>query len=193
MTRTPDNTVSDVELMKAYQGGDAHAFELLYRRHSGRVYAFLRKRLQKKEEVDEVFQHIFTKFHISRYQYDPTYSLNQWIFVMAKTALLDHWRKMSRQMDQPVEQSIEEYAGAASESNPVTEQEAQEATQEQVLGFESLSPEQKKVIQLRVQEELCYEEISKRLGKSQLSIRQILSRALKRLREAQVSQGGSNQ
>lgn len=193
MTQTPRSTATDVELMKAYQGGDADAFELLYQRHSGRVYGFLRKRLQKKEEVDEVFQQIFIKFHSSRHQYDPTYSLTQWIFVMAKTVLLDHWRKVNRQLDQPAEQSVEEDPRAVTLSSSYEGNEAQGGgRQDQVPGFEGLSLEQKEVIQLRVQEELDYEEIAKRIGKSQTSVRQILSRALRKLRAAQSSPEGSN-
>jgi RNA polymerase sigma factor (sigma-70 family) len=181
---------SDELLMKAYQAGDLKAFDTLYRRHSGKVYGFLRKRLSRREEVDEVFQQVFTKLHASRSQYDPSYPFTQWMFVMTKTVLLDHWRKSKRTEDQPMESdpalsasfknaaASEAYAGAAALNDS------------QLSAFSGLSQEQRRAVELRVIDEASYEEIAHKLKRSEESVRQLVSRGLKRLRLALGVQGG---
>jgi len=54
---------SDEELMKAYQLGNAEAFELLYGRYSPRVYGYLCKKISNRVAADDVFQTIFLKLH----------------------------------------------------------------------------------------------------------------------------------
>src|SRR3954466_12690289 len=84
--------------MRRYILGDNEAFRLLYARHSGRVYAYLRKKLDSPQETDEVFQACFLKFHQARDQYNPKYPILQWLYVISRTTLLDHVRKEGRQV-----------------------------------------------------------------------------------------------
>src|SRR5438309_472599 len=84
--------------MLAYGAGDSSAFEALYQKHSGRVYAYLKKQLPVAEEADEVFQKAFLKLHQARRKYDASYPFTQWLFVIAKTCALDHFRKQGRQV-----------------------------------------------------------------------------------------------
>lgn len=49
---------------------------------------------------------------------------------------------------------------------------------------EGLSAEQKQVIEWRYLDDLTFEDIGKRLQKSEVGVRQILSRAVKKLRAA---------
>jgi RNA polymerase sigma-70 factor (ECF subfamily) len=165
--------VSDEELMRMYLNGDLRAFENLYARHSGRVYAYLRKKLPQKEEQDEVFQKTFLKFHNSRGKFDFSYKVLQWLFVIARTSLLDHLRNRGRQ-----ESLIE---NLSIEKNGVESQETSEA--ERASEFvENLPEKQRQIVQMRAIEELSYEEIAKKLGQSEVSIRKNFSRAVKKLR-----------
>src|SRR4051812_21551899 len=82
--------------MHAYRAGETGAFEELYRRHSGQVYAYLKRRVSSREEVDEIFQAAFFKVHRSRHKFDFKFPFAQWLYVITKTALLDHFRKQGR-------------------------------------------------------------------------------------------------
>ena len=160
--------VSDEELMRMYLSGDLRAFENLYTRHSGRVYAYLRKKLPQKEEQDEVFQKTFLKFHNSRRKFDFSYTVLQWLFVIARTSLLDHLRSRGRQ-----ESLIEKIS--------VESQDTSEAVRASEF-VDKLPEKQRQIVQLRAIDELSYEEISKKLGQSEVSVRQSFSRAVKKLR-----------
>lgn len=154
--------------MQAYLTGDLKAFETLYARHSGKVYAYLRKKLPQREEQDEVFQKAFLKFHNSRASFDFQYSVLQWLFVIAKTSLMDHLRQRGRQ------ESLVE-ALAIDVSPPSEGASASELV-------EKLPEAQRQIVQMRTMDELSYQEIAKRVGQSEASVRQSFSRAVKKLR-----------
>lgn len=76
--------------MKAYGAGDMAAFEALYRRLSPKVYGYLKNRLGKKEDAEDLTQKVFAKVHRLRETYNPAYPVLQWLFVITKGILLDH-------------------------------------------------------------------------------------------------------
>jgi RNA polymerase sigma-70 factor (ECF subfamily) len=169
----------DETLMRGYVTGDSEAFETLYARHSGRVYAYLRKKLSSPQEVDEVFQTCFLKFHQSRFQYDPKYPVAQWLYVIAKTTLVDYFRKAGRQVAIADDVPFDEVLGTqVSQKDPLSA--LNELTELEVL--EDLPPEQRKALEMRILEELSYEQIAARLGKSPVGVRQLVSRGLKKIR-----------
>ncbi|MBC7690868.1 MAG: sigma-70 family RNA polymerase sigma factor [Methylotenera sp.] len=178
---------SDEFLMRDYQAGSAAAFEQIYKTHSGQVYAYLQRRVQKREEVDEIFQLAWTKFHTSRDQYDPKYNLPQWIFVITRTVLVDHMRKSGRRREQPTE--LNEFWETVAAADPA---ETEIVTDPQWFdqALNGLSSDQKQMVKWRVLDELTYSEIASILEKSEQSIRQTISRALRKLKNMKPPQEG---
>jgi RNA polymerase sigma-70 factor (ECF subfamily) len=176
--------------MLAYAAGDYSAFETLYQRHSGRVYAYLKRKLSTVEEADEVFQKVFLKLHQGRKKYDSSYLFIQWLFVIAKTSVLDHLRKQGRQVPTS---SLAEFGDifaaemSQTDGNPALLLE--EGKRLEIL--EDIAPEQRQVIEMRIIEEMSYEEIAKALNRSQEGVRQMISRALKKLRLSVASSRSS--
>lgn len=160
----------DEELMKRYVQGDMVAFETLYERHSARVYSFLLKRAGSRQLADDLHQVAFLKFHQSRERYTSKFAVLQWLYVIARTTFLDHIRKTGRQV--PVVEGFDTSQIAATSSG--------ESIDSSVLN--RLPADQKQVVEWRFLDEESYEQIAARLGKSTASIRQNVSRALKRLR-----------
>jgi len=174
-------TLSDEELMELYrkQGSEA-AFAALYQRHSGRVYSYLSRRLASRQELDELHQAVFLKFHQSRALYDPKYPVLQWLFVIARTSLTDHLRKSERTVhtvDEP----------EAIEAQPAPEAEMESVTDTELL--QSLPEREQLAVKMRVLEEKSYGEISAILGQSEASARQMISRALRKLKAAFQAKG----
>jgi RNA polymerase sigma factor (sigma-70 family) len=163
--------------MISYRSGDASAFARIYESYSGKLYGYLIKRTSSREEANEVFQACFLKFHQSRFKYDPSYPLEQWLYVIARTALIDHLRKAGRQVEIAREVRFDEVL--TSELSPRSE----EKTLEDLEIWEDIPPEQRKAIELRIVDELAYDQIARRLGKSQANVRQLVSRGLRKLYE----------
>ncbi|MBK8204951.1 MAG: RNA polymerase sigma factor [Bdellovibrionales bacterium] len=180
---------TDDELMLLYQEGDERALEELYRRYSGRIYAYLRKRLSDKDWVDDVFQQVFTKLHQTRHQNNPAYRFDQWIFVMTKTVLLDFWKTTDVKTKRYFSQSID---SVASVNMPVSQPmvESPELIPEPVLA--GLSPDQRSAIELKFIDELSYQEMADKLGRTEESVRQLVSRAIRKVRNQIKVSGGKS-
>ena len=82
----PDEPTDD-DLMRAYAGGDARAFERLYQRHAGPLYRFVRRLLgrQGSGRVDEVFQDSWTRVVQARERWSPQgAAFRTWLFTIAQ-------------------------------------------------------------------------------------------------------------
>lgn len=169
--------MSDEELMAQYVAGDDSAFEKLYQKHSGKVYAYLRKKMNSSQEVDELFQTSFLKFHRFKRKYNSRYPVLQWLFVIVRSTLIDHYRKNSRQIevaDAPVESFSE--AMSQNHGNPSLIS----ARVDDLL--ERLPTDQREIVTRRVVDDQTYEEIAASLNRSEDSIRQTVSRALRKMK-----------
>lgn len=175
---------TDEQLLRAYSAGDFEAFDRLYSRYSGKVFSYLRKRLGSEEEAQEAFQAVFMKLHQSRSRLSPGFPVSQTLFVIARSVLLDRWRKAGKSIE-----ALQRDAGAlehlpelrASLNPDQTHLEREEGLIHSLL--EQLPPNQAEAVRLRVLDELTYSEIAKKLGRGEPSVRQLVSRGLARLRE----------
>ena len=60
---------SDEELMLAYAGGDAGAFDVLYARHKGPVFRLMLRSVKTRGEAEELFQDIWMRVIEARERY----------------------------------------------------------------------------------------------------------------------------
>jgi len=160
---------TDEELMMAYQGGDEAAFQALYRRHSAKVYGFVRSKLKDPVMADDVFQGTFLKLHSVRSKYDPTFPFAPWLFTICRSVLIDALRKQSRAKEDGMENLEEAVAFTPAMASALP-------------GLDALSETQKKVVQLRYGSDLTFDEIAKRINTSPTNVRKIVSRSLGKLR-----------
>jgi RNA polymerase sigma factor (sigma-70 family) len=175
---------TDEKLMRAYQLGESRAFETLYHRYSPKVYGYVRGRMRDPGAADDVFQAVFMKLHQSRNLYDTRCAFAPWLFTIARTVLIDHMRKAGRNEETPVE-DIEALA------EPV---EMNVSTGSSALGVDmSVIPErQQQILAMRYQDDLSFEEIAEKLSTTPANIRQLVSRAVRRLKALQGKKGRAN-
>jgi len=83
---------SDEELMLAYAGGDAAAFDLLYARHKGGVYRYLRRHCRQSAIADELFQDVWSSVIRTRSTYVPTARFTTWLYRLAHNRWIDQLR-----------------------------------------------------------------------------------------------------
>src|SRR5688572_26973234 len=83
---------SDETLMLAYAGGDAGAFEALYRKHRGPLYRFVLRSVKGRGEAEELFQDIWMRVIEARARYAPAAKFTTWLYTIAHNRLVDHWR-----------------------------------------------------------------------------------------------------
>lgn len=156
--------------MKAYQGGNSAAFDILFERHKGRVFGFLMKKLGRRFEAEEVFQATFMKLHQSRRLYDPNFRFAPWLFTITQSVLKDHYRKKKRTLED-------------SDSEHLDETPAKEPESIEQPSLEGLDERQRMAVELRYGRDLSFDEIAEKLQTTPVNVRQLISRAIKRIRK----------
>lgn len=105
------HAMPDDQLMLAYAGGDAAAFDLLYARHEGALYRFVRRLLGAAlaAQADEVFQDTWVRIVSARASYQPQQGTGEqpgarwktWAFAIAHNAAMDRLRVSGREVSLP--------------------------------------------------------------------------------------------
>lgn len=169
--------------MRAYAEDDMEAFEALYLRHKSRLFGYLLGRLKERSAAEEVFQAVFAKLHQARRGYRAEIPFLPWFFTIARHVLIDHLRREQRQRHVVVsEDAVAAFVAPEQESTPIGAAVAELA---------SLSDAQRQALELRFNEGLSFREIAQRLDLSPDNARQIVSRAVGRLRKLMVGKGGA--
>lgn len=169
------------QLMLRYQSHSPEeayaAFEELYRRYSSRVFQYLNKKTRNAADTEDLMQKVFFKIHESKHLYNEKYAFEQWLFVIARTALLDHFRSKGRH------QNKMDLLAESKTGEGLQETEGQDLS----LGFMERLPEnEKELLTLKFIDELSYQEMAQTLGKSEVSLRKTVSRLIGRLKKGEV-------
>lgn len=162
------------ELMLRYQTHSPDeafsAFNELYSRYSQRVFSFLSKKVKNSADAEDLLQKVFIKIHESKHLYKSKYKFEQWLFVIARTQALDYFRANKRY------------------SNKISQYQPEEMTTSEVdMSFlKTLDSDQQELLEMKFIDELSYQEISKIVNKSEVSLRKTLSRMVGRLKDGEV-------
>src|SRR4051812_21657362 len=84
----------DAALMLRYAGGDAGAFEQLYRRHRGGLYRYILR--LAPGDADEIFQEVWMAVIQGRARYTPTARFATYLFSIAHRRIADRFRQAAR-------------------------------------------------------------------------------------------------
>lgn len=165
--------------MLAYANGDMEAFEALYHRHKQRIFGFLLKKLKNRTEAEEVFQTTFSKLHVARKNYRQDIPFLPWVFTIVRNALIDHIRKRDAYQKHVTtsELAVETYSEQVGSESP---------NHFEVTGLSSLTETQRQALEFRFNQGLTFAEIAEQLQTSAENSRQIISRAIRKLRKMMV-------
>ena len=92
---SPSKVVSEVELIRRAQEGDAEAFGFLFEKHKARVYALCLRMTRNTAEAEDLtqdaFLHVFRK--LAAFRADS--ALSTWLYRVTVNTVLMHFRKKS--------------------------------------------------------------------------------------------------
>ncbi|WP_157736283.1 sigma-70 family RNA polymerase sigma factor [Granulosicoccus antarcticus] len=83
----------DGQLMKAYAGGDAAAFETLYSRHKQPLFRFVKNSCGNEAIAHELYQDIWLHVIKGRSSYRLESPFRAWLYRIARNRLIDHYRQ----------------------------------------------------------------------------------------------------
>lgn len=167
--------ITDEELMERYKNGSVEAFEELYGRHKAKVYGYLGKRINNRFDRDEIQQNVFLKLHRSRHRYNSSLPFLPWLFTICRNVMIDFIRLKEAKEGKLIQDDgiIDGLSSAENEESGIDAL---------LPAMSKLNEDQREAIRMRYGEDFSFEEIAKKLGTSAPNARQIISRAVKKIR-----------
>jgi RNA polymerase sigma factor (sigma-70 family) len=92
--------LSDNELVKLYMNGNEESLSVLVKRHKRRIFSYIYLITRNKALTEDVFQETFFKViqTLKKQQYNEEGKFLPWILRIAKNLIIDHFRKVKKQV-----------------------------------------------------------------------------------------------
>lgn len=176
--------LSDDDLMRQYQKGEALAMDELVRRYKNPIYRFACRLCVNAHEAQDVAQEVFLRLHQYKDNFSPQGKFSSWLFSIAHNLCVSRlrrrkwwaiWPRMPDCPDEPVEtESPHPSPDAVVEVN-----ETQSKVKECIGALPFL---QREALILREYENLDYRDIARILKKPQGTVKTLIYRARQNLK-----------
>jgi RNA polymerase sigma-70 factor (ECF subfamily) len=168
----------DQALIARWLGGEERAATVLVERHAPALARYVAS-LGEYDAVEEVVQDTFVRAFASFESFRGESSLRTWLFTIARRLVLDRRRAARRQRETlPIDE-----VDAATEYTALDTIIADEAQQRVREAVNRLTPTQREVFLLRVNEGLSYRDIARIVGTTEGAARVHFHNALRSLKE----------
>ncbi|MCB9673633.1 MAG: RNA polymerase sigma factor [Alphaproteobacteria bacterium] len=152
---------------------DRAAFQALFQRYAGRVQAYFRRGVQDDVLAADLTQTTFMHVHRARRDYDRARAFRPWLFAIAANVRREHWRRLSRKPESPLEPGHE--GSVPPDASTATDRLVRRAV-------EQLPDNQREVVLLRWYAGLSFPEIADALGIQTTAAKVRSHRAVKALK-----------
>lgn len=168
-----------IDLIQSAKAGDKNAFNQLYSQLYTPLYRFVMSRTHNQEKTLDICQETFIKWYQSLETYEVKIKPLSYLMMISMRLIINDSKKKTT-VELP--ENAEEYIPDESESIEELLDFKGEIDKIQQL-FEYLNEDQKNVLSMRYIADADTETIAEALDKTIVNIRQIESRALKKIRE----------
>jgi RNA polymerase sigma-70 factor (ECF subfamily) len=175
---------SDARVVEECKKGDNEAFEILYRRYNGKVYAIAYSITKRREEALDVVQEAFTKVfrHLRSFKGDS--SFYTWLYRITMNLCIDLTRRSARSQGVPyIEGHRDNKEDNVIAENPSDNLSRKEMMQRLRSAIEQLPFYHRQVILMREIGGMSYEEIAKATKVSKGTVMSRLFHARRKIRE----------
>lgn len=162
------------DIIKKIKTSDEDAFRVLYEEYSPRIFGFLCRKLNDREQAYDLVQEVFVRVWNNREKLDETKSIKSYLFTAANNAAIDFFRKKKLETV-----DIDDYENAS----VYRFEENFDIPDHIKAALNKLTPMQKNVFYMSRFEGLKHEEIAEVLKLSKRTVENHISRALGALRE----------
>ena len=192
--------MTDEELMLRFVAGDDSGLVQLLTKFKPQLADYAIQIVHDRETAEDLAQEAFLRVIRAKQTYRPTAKFSTWLYTIATNLCYDYLRKHRRQVSlesvlgHPATNEDEVLgAGAMRRTSPPRPD--VQAEQRELVGLiedvmQSLSPEHREVISLRIHQGLGYAEAAEKLGCSIGTAKSRMHYAMKRLRERLLKRNG---
>jgi RNA polymerase sigma-70 factor, ECF subfamily len=170
---------TDRELIARWKAGDSRAASLLVGRHADALARFAISS-GERSEIEELVQDTFVRAFASMDSFRGDSSLRTWLFTIERRLMLDRRRTEQRQRAMvPVEPG-----DAVTEYDALDALVAAEAESKVRRAVDALSPMQREVFTLRVEQGMSYRDIAEIVGTTEGAARVHYHNAMRAVKES---------
>ena len=180
--------MQDELLIRRAQRGDADAFEQLLLEHQKNVYNLCYRMAGNPDDAMDLSQETFLRAWRFLDQYQFASAFSTWLYRLCSNICIDFLRRRRRQQTVPLtieDADGEEQTYAVPDAQPLPEEQVELKLTRETLAaaMAQLLPEHRAVLQLRVVNEMSYEQISDVLDIQIGTVKSRLSRARNQLKK----------
>jgi len=164
---------------------DSTAFSQAVMPHSRKLFAVAYHFLQRSDEAEDVVQDIMVKLWQMREKLPPGDQLLPYMLTMTRNLCIDRIRSR-HEVDSDLDETWQDEEEEILDNDAL---EHKDRLQQTLRLMKELPPDQEKVLKLKVFQELENDQIARMLNIKEDYVRQLLSRARKKLKELALKQG----
>lgn len=171
------SALSDKELMRLLAGDDARAFEALYQRHAGALYAFAYRKIPVPAIVEDLLQEVFTNIYRRRAELDHIENIPAYLYNALRNRIFNELR--NAMLHEQHHQQLSTGQSADLQIN----YDLRELEKAFAAALDKLTERSREIFLLSRRDHLTYKEIAERLGISVKAVEKHMSRTLGVMRE----------
>ena len=177
MNDAPDpdaRTRADEADVARARAGDTAAFAALVRRHQDRVFGFILRMLDARDEAMELTQDVFVKAWQALPGWRPEARFSTWLLQIARNAALDQLRRRRVVQFAPLDDGMD-----VADTAPGPEARYASRQRQALLenALQQIAAEHREILLLREVEDLSYGELAAVLGVAEGTVKSRLARA----------------
>jgi RNA polymerase sigma-70 factor (ECF subfamily) len=170
-----------IALVKKAKAGDQVAWHTLYDLYFTPLYRYVFIRLGDTHKTEDVVQTVFLRWFASIDTFTVYDSPLQYLFVIARRVMIDEFRKEKRDTSLSLDEAMESGTEVADAHDVVYELDKEISKEILLETIKLLGHLEQEVLTLSFFGEQSTKEIAQILGQEEANVRQIKSRALRRL------------
>ena len=172
---------ADEHLMIRYRDGDVRAFAILYQRHKGPLYRFIKRQCANTAVADELFQDVWMNLIRARTRYTVQAKFTTFLYRIAHNRVIDFYRSSVNQPPADTEVELDSLAGPLVDA--ATALDTERRYQQLRVRILALPAEQREAFLLHEEGGFSIEEIAATTGVGRETAKSRLRYAVKKLRE----------
>jgi len=186
----------DEALMLLYGEGDTGAFELLYHRHKGGVYRYIKRNVGLRIDGDELVQEVWAKVIKASSTYRVSAKFTTWLYTIAHHCIVDAVRKHPHTFESLADENGED-TDALVESrkrndNPMSSVSVKQQVDRLIQILSILPEDQRDVFLLKHEAGFSVKEIAEVIGVGEETAKTRLRYAMQKIRTSLENEGGQN-
>jgi RNA polymerase sigma-70 factor (ECF subfamily) len=188
----PDKPRDEVDLLARYRDGDPDAFAALVAEYQQPVRAFFFRLCWDRDQADDLAQDLFVRLLEKSHGYQPVGKLSGFLWHVATNLWIDRYRqrKLQTRLERPMDGVATHLRGTL--PKPLDRVVFAEEQKRLAAALNGLSEHHRLVIELAVNQDMPYAEISDLLGIPVGTVKSRMHNAIARLKTLVASTSGAS-